>query len=401
MDEIGADARAVFPMILQNDFKRQWKVVQRAAVEAVQRVGASGSYILGEEVGRFEKALAQVWGVAHAVGVANGMDAIEIGLRCLNLRPGDKVLTTPLSAFATTLAVIRAGGVPIFVDVDSLGRIDLGQCRDLLRRNRSIRFLVPVHLYGFPLDLPDLVSLRDEFDLRIVEDCAQAIGASSSGLAVGTVGQVAATSFYPTKNLGAMGDAGALLTNDPQIAARATILRNYGQSGPYLHSEPGLNSRLDELHAAILHDAFLPNLKKWNQARRRTADAYLNEIKHSAIELPSASANLNCAWHIFPARITPGSRDSFRQYLSVMNIATGVHYPCIIPDQQALADPGLREMDVEPLEARRWTEGEVSLPIHPMLDTGEVRAVIDACNAWKCAPTKSQKSGKLQRQKLA
>jgi dTDP-3-amino-3,4,6-trideoxy-alpha-D-glucose transaminase len=370
-------------MILQNDFKRQWEVVQDAVTGAVHRVGASGSYILGEEVRRFEEKLAHFWGVAHAVGVGNGMDAIEIGLRCLDVRAGDKVLTTSLSAFATTLAIIRAGAIPVFVDVDHLGRIDLGQCRDVLKRNRAIRFLVPVHLYGFPLDLADLAALRDEFDLRIVEDCAQAIGASSSGIGVGTIGQVAATSFYPTKNLGTMGDGGAVLTNSGDIAARARVLRNYGQSEHYLHAEAGLNSRLDELHAAILHDAFAPNLQKWTEARRRTADAYLNEIKHPAIELPFPAANLNCAWHLFPARVAPADRDNFRHYLRAADVGTGVHYPRIIPDQPALQQTGLYEVAVEPLNARRWAESEISLPIHSMLDDGEVRAVIDACNAWK------------------
>jgi len=302
-------------MILQNDFKRQWEIVESAVSGAVRRVGASGSYILGEEVRRFEEALARLWGVSHAVGVANGMDAIEIGLRCLDVRRGDKVLTTPFSAFATTLAIVRAGGIPVFVDVDDLGRIDLDQCRDVLKRNRAIRFLVPVHLYGFPLDLADLASLRDEFELQIVEDCAQAIGASASSIGVGTIGQVAATSFYPTKNLGAMGDGGALLTNNGEIAEHARVLRNYGQSEHYLHSEMGLNSRLDELHAAILHDAFLPHLQKWTQVRQRTAETYLNEIKHPAIELPSPPVNLNCAWHLFPVKIVAADRDNFREYL--------------------------------------------------------------------------------------
>jgi dTDP-3-amino-3,4,6-trideoxy-alpha-D-glucose transaminase len=371
-------------MILQNDFKRQWEIVQNAVSEAVQRVGASGSYILGEEVRRFEKALAQLWGVAHAVGVANGMDAIEIGLKCLNVRLGDKVMTTPLSAFATTLAIVRVGAIPVFVDVDNLGRIDLGQCRDVLRRNRSIRFFVPVHLYGFPLDMPDLAALRDEFDLQIVEDCAQAIGATASGIGVGTVGQVATTSFYPTKNLGAMGDGGALFTDDPDIAARAQILRNYGQSRPYLHSEPGFNSRLDELHAAILHDAFLPNLPAWAQARRRTAQAYINQIRNPAIELPIPSVELNSIWHIFPAKISPGNRDKFVEYLRTKEIVTGIHYPHIISEQRALQKNGLYEVAVEPLNARRWTECEISLPIHPFLKHSEVRAVIEACNGWRC-----------------
>ncbi|HZE12623.1 MAG TPA: DegT/DnrJ/EryC1/StrS family aminotransferase, partial [Chthoniobacterales bacterium] len=189
-------------MIAQNDFAQQWRAVEPAVVAAVRRVGASGRYILGQEVEAFEMALAEHWGMAHAVGVGNGMDALEIGLRCLELRSGEKVLTTPLSAFATTLAILRAGGTPVFVDVDDNGNIDLHQCRQVLRRDSSIRVLLPVHLYGNPCDLEDLATLKRDFDLRIVEDCAQAIGAEHGGRVVGSVGQVAGTSFYPTKNLG-------------------------------------------------------------------------------------------------------------------------------------------------------------------------------------------------------
>ncbi len=255
-------------MIRPNDFKRQWAEIGPAAMAAVERVGASGRYILGREVEAFEGKLAKFWGVSHAVGVANGMDAIEIALRALDLQPGQRVLTTPFSAFATTLAILRAGGVPVFVDVDDNGNVDLEQCRDIFSRDRSTRFFVPVHLYGNPLDLEKLDALKQDFDLVIVEDCAQAIGAKHGGRNVGTVGQAAATSFYPTKNLGAFGDGGALLTNDPPTASRARALRNYGQSDLYLHDELGLNSRLDELHAAVLSDALLPNLERWTEARR-------------------------------------------------------------------------------------------------------------------------------------
>jgi dTDP-4-amino-4,6-dideoxygalactose transaminase len=267
-------------MIVQNDFARQWETVEKQVLGAVRRVGSSGWYILGKEVEQFEQALAAYWGVSHAVGVANGMDALEIGLRCLNLRPGEKVLTTPLSAFATTLAILRAGGLPVFVDVDDNGNIDLDQCMEVLRHDRAIRFLLPVHLYGNPLDLSKLERLKKDFDLKVVEDCAQAIGASHEGRGVGTVGQIAATSFYPTKNLGALGDGGAILTDDPATAKRARSLRNYGQRAPYLHSELGLNSRLDELHAAILHDAFLPRLEDWTMRRKAIARTYQAGIRH-------------------------------------------------------------------------------------------------------------------------
>src|SRR6478672_4247909 len=152
--------------ILPNDFKRQWKVVEEPVLRAMRRVGASGRYILGEEVAAFEKELAAFCGMSHAVGTGNGLDALEIGLRCLNLQPGDKVLTTPLSAFATTLAILRAGGVPVFGDVDDTGAIDLTRCRQLFERDKSIRFFVPVHLYGVPLALEELGRLQRDFDLR-------------------------------------------------------------------------------------------------------------------------------------------------------------------------------------------------------------------------------------------
>jgi dTDP-4-amino-4,6-dideoxygalactose transaminase len=370
-------------MVLQNDFQRQWQVVEHAVLEAVRRAGKSGWYILGQEVAAFESALGNSWGLKHAVGVGNGMDALEIGLRCLNLKPGEKVLTTPFSAFATTLAIVRAGGVPVFVDVDEMGGIDLSQCCDLLQKDRSIRFFVPVHLYGFPLDMRELGKLKEEFSLQVVEDCAQAIGASAGGIPAGTVGQVAATSFYPTKNLGAMGDGGALLTNDAEIATRAKGLRNYGQSAHYVHSELGLNSRLDELQAAILRDAFLPHLEEWAKARSLSAQAYLNRIKHPLIELPAPAADAIPAWHLFPARIAQGMRDKLRDYLLVHEIITGVHYPQIIPDQPAFASYGLGGMAVDPVNARRLASSELSLPIHPFLTEREVTRVIQACNQWE------------------
>ena len=369
-------------MILQNDFKRQWDEVADSVLEAVRRVGSSGWYILGKEVEFFERELAEFWGCSHAIGTGNGLDALEIGLRCLGLQPGDKVLTTPLSAFATTLAILRAGGVPVLVDVDDFGAIDLDQCRDLLTKDRSIRFLVPVHLYGFPLPLDELARLKTDFDLRIVEDCAQSIGASFGATRAGTIGQVAATSFYPTKNLGALGDAGALLTNDSVLAETARSLRNYGQSSHYVHSALGLNSRLDELHAAILRSAFLPKLDEWTEARRRTAARYLERIKHPSIRLLVPESSMMPVWHLFPVLAAEGLRDRLATYLKSCGIVTGVHYPRIISEQTALPK-GRWHQAAEPVNARRFTQRELSLPIHPFLTDSEVEAVIGACNNWK------------------
>ena len=368
--------------VLQNDFKRQWEVIGPAVRRAMERVGASGWYILGQEVESFEKALADAWRLAYAVGTANGMDAIEVGLRCLKLRPGEKVLTTPLSAFASTLAIIRAGGQPIFVDVDERGLIDFGQCHEILTRDSSIRVFAPVHLYGFPMDLVELAKLRDEFGLRVLEDCAQAIGAKWNDVAVGTVGQVAATSFYPTKNLGALGDGGALLTDDETIRDEARCLRNYGQSSLYHHAETGLNSRLDELHAAILRDALLPHLGEWTEARREVAEMYRTRIANPLLRLPVLPDAANAVWHLFPVQVASDQRDRFRDYLVAQHIRTGIHYPRIIPDQAAMA--GLAyQVAFEPVRARQIAASEISLPIHSFLTEAEVMRVIDACNRWQ------------------
>ena len=370
-------------MILLNDFSRQWEIVESRVLEAVKRVGASGRYILGPEVDQFEKALAEFWGVEHAVGVGNGLDALEIGLRCLGILPGEKVVTTPLSAFATTLAILRAGARPIFVDVDECGGIDLNQCEQLLRRDSSIRFLLPVHLYGISLDLEKLTRLRDEFGLFVVEDCAQAIGATDGRISVGSVGQLAATSFYPTKNLGALGDGGALLTNDPSLAGKAKSLRNYGQTAHYLHSEPGLNSRLDELHAAILRDAFLPFVKEWTEKRRKIAHIYLSRIRNPAIQLLPVEAGSGAVWHLFPILVAEGLRENLQQHLASLEILSAIHYPRVIPEQEALKrSPGF-EIAEQPLKASRFSRCELSLPVHPFLSESEVGRVIDACNTWQ------------------
>lgn len=365
-------------MILSNDFRKQWETIEPLVLTAVQRVGASGRYILGPEVERFEKALAEFWGVAHAVGVGNGMDALEIALHCLGLRAGEKVLTTPFSAFATTLAILRAGGVPEFVDVDDNGNLDLAQVREVLARDRSIRFLLPVHLYGNPLDLETLAAVKADFDLLVVEDCAQAIGARHGGRVVGSVGQASGTSFYPTKNLGALGDGGALLTNDERIATRAKSLRNYGQSSHYLHDELGLNSRLD---SAILHE-LLPNLQHWTQTRRQIADQYRSEIVSPRFRMLTMDRTAEPVWHLFPLFIRGGDRDEFRHHLERSHIQSGVHYPRIIPDQAILQGIGKSNCAVEPINARRLASSELSLPIHPFLGKAEIAAILSACGRF-------------------
>ncbi len=364
-----------------NDFRAQWAEVRADVHAAVERVGASGWLILGEEVAAFEAALAERFGLAHAVGCASGLDALEIALRCAGLAPGDAVLTTPLSAFATTLAVVRAGGVPVFCDVDASGQLDLALAAELLAAEPGLRFLLPVHLYGHALDLDALLGLRERTGVTVVEDCAQAVGARSRGRGVGSVGAFAATSFYPTKNLGALGDGGALLTDDEAGAARARSLRDYGQSAKYEHAHLGLNSRLDELQAAILRDAFLPRLARFTRRRAEVATRYRAELANPALVVPPAPEGSESVWHLFPV-LVEGDRKGLMEHLRAAGVGAAVHYPVLIPDQPALRDvPARVAGGLE--RARAFAEREVSLPIHPLLDDAAVDAVVAACNAWR------------------
>jgi dTDP-3-amino-3,4,6-trideoxy-alpha-D-glucose transaminase len=368
-----------------NDFRAQWAQVREAVHRAVERVGASGWLVLGAEVRAFEEELARRWGVPFCVGCASGLDALEIALRCAGIAPGDPVLTTPLSAFATTLAIVRAGGVPLFVDVDPSGLLDLDRVERALEARPEVRYLMPVHLYGHALDLERLAALRERFGLRVVEDCAQAVGARSRGVPVGTAGDLAATSFYPTKNLGCMGDGGAVLARTLEQAELARSLRDYGQNGKYEHRRLGLNSRLDELQAAILREAFLPELARWTARRAEIAGRYRAGIRSPALRLPPAPEGSESVWHLFPV-LVEGSRAAFQEALRGAGVATSIHYPRAIPDQEALrGHPGAEALD--PLAcAREFCAREVSLPLHPFLGDGEVERVIDACNAWRGTP---------------
>jgi dTDP-4-amino-4,6-dideoxygalactose transaminase len=383
MDYDEQGGRIMSRIIQSNDFTRQWAEVGPDVLRAVDRVGKSGWYVLGSEVERFEAALAAYWGQrAHACGVGSGLDAVEIGLRTLGCGAGDYVLTTPLSAFATTLAIVRLGAIPVFVDTDEIGLIDLARCHEVLRARREIRYFVPVHLYGHALDRDGLEWLRDAFDLKIVEDCAQSAGATSCGQATGTVGQIAATSFYPTKNLGAMGDGGALLTNDADLYKHARRLRFYGESGRYQHAELGYNSRLDEVQAALLHDAFLPRLNGWVARRREIAAAYSDGIQNREVCLPGKPKGSDSSWHLFPIHVAPNRRDALQTHLQVAGIPAGIHYPTAIPDQTAMAQARFELAD-DCSMARQICASELSLPIHPYLTDQEVQQIITAVNSFE------------------
>lgn len=366
------------------NFQQQWETHRDAYQAAIDRVGRSGWLILGKEVAGFEADLAKYWGMKHVVGCASGLDALELAFRCLGVGAGDRVLTTPLSAFATTLAIVRVGAVPVFADVDASGQLDLIHAEQVIAASKiKPRFIVPVHLYGHALDLQALDRFCRQHALVLVEDCAQAIGAKSRGRPVGSLGRACATSFYPTKNLGAFGDGGALLTDDETVAARARCLRDYGQSEKYVHTEIGLNSRLDELQAALLRSVQLPALAQQTFRRTEIAKRYREQIRNPALTLVPVPSGSESVWHLFPL-LVQGERAAFASHLGSRGVGSAVHYPRLIPAQPALNSVPF----VAPLpmpQAQAFADQELSIPMHAFLTDAEVSAVISACNDWKRA----------------
>jgi len=365
-----------------NDFARQWADTGDDVLAATRIVGESGLYILGNEVANFEQELASVLGVCYTVCCASGLDAIEICLRAVGIRPNDRVLTTPLTAFATTLAVVRAGGVPVFVDVDASGLMDLDATQSELELDPNIRYLLPVHLYGHAVDLDRIEKIVHTLGVTVIEDLAQAVGARWKGRPVGTAGKVNATSFYPTKNLGAMGDGGAVITMDAGLAARCRHLRDYGQTSKYVHDFIGLNSRLDEVHAAILRRAFLPRLGRWTQRRRELALRYKESIRHPRVTLLPVPEGSESVWHLFPITVHgQAERSALLTHLRNCKVQAAIHYPKLVTEQAALN--GVEFRVAGPLRnAAALAAGEVSLPIHPYLTDDEADAVIHAVNTW-------------------
>lgn len=367
-------------MILLNNFEREYQDIGQACLKNVDAVLRSSMYILGNQVEEFELNLAKYWQRDWAVGCGNGMDAIEISLRALGLKPGEKVVTTPMTAFATTLAIVRVGGAPVLVDVDQNGNLDLDRLEELLTEDNSIRFLVPVHLYGIPLDLNKLERMKKKYKLVIVEDCAQAIGARFETRTVGSVGELAAVSFYPTKNLGAFGDGGAVLGCRSDLEPLVRGYRNYGQSEKYVHEWLGLNSRLDEVQASWLDLILTTRLKKYISRRQQIANYYLENIKNSGLRLAEVDKRAEPVWHIFPVFIA-GDRKKLMSYCTDNEVQTAIHYPLLINQQKAMEKVKF-EIWLDLTQAKDIAEHEMSIPINPYLTDVEVEKVVATLNSY-------------------
>jgi dTDP-4-amino-4,6-dideoxygalactose transaminase len=344
-----------------------------AVGRAISRVIDRGSFVLGPEVEQFEVQFAAAMGAAHAVGVGNGTDALALILRASGIGRGDEVITTPISAAYTALAICMAGAQPVFVDVDP-DRLTLDPARVESAIGPRTRAVLPVHLYGQPADMASIERVASSHNLAMVEDCCQAHLATVGGRPVGTIGIAGAFSFYPTKNLGALGDGGAIVTNDRSLADRIRRLRNGGQTDRYHHQDQGINSRLDEIQAAVLL-ARLPWLRGWTDRRRELAVQYRAALADIPICLV-AERDAGHVYHLFVIRTA--ERGALQAHLASAGIETLVHYPLPIPQQAAFA--ALPPTDC-PVASRAC--GEVlSLPLHPRLTNQDVGIVAAAISEW-------------------
>jgi dTDP-3-amino-3,4,6-trideoxy-alpha-D-glucose transaminase len=338
--------------------------------DAVARVITRGWFILGPELELFEHEFAAACQAPHAVGVGTGTDALAIALRALGVGPGDEVITSPLSAAYSALAIMMAGARPVFADIDP-DRLTLDPDAVAAAVTPNTAAIMPVHLYGQAADMRAIAEVARRHNLAIVEDCCQAHLATCEGRPVGSFGSTAAYSFYPTKNLGALGDGGALTTRDEAVAARAKRLRNGGQTDKYRHEEFGVNSRLDEMQAAILR-ARLPFLGRWTERRRTLGRRYRAALSRiDAVAVPP-ELDAGHVYHLFPVRSRV--RDRLQSHLRSAGIETLIHYPIPIPRQPAFA--GQHPADC-PIAARVCAE-VFSLPLYPALDDAAVDAVASA-----------------------
>jgi dTDP-3-amino-2,3,6-trideoxy-4-keto-D-glucose/dTDP-3-amino-3,4,6-trideoxy-alpha-D-glucose/dTDP-2,6-dideoxy-D-kanosamine transaminase len=358
-----------------NDLVRQNRLVHDELVGSARRVIERGWFVLGSEGADFEKAFAAYCGVPHALGVANGTDAIELALRAVGLGEGDRVATVANAGFYASTSIHAIGALPVYVDVVARTHtMDVDALKRELGRD-PVRAVIVTHLYGRLADVEEIVELCRPLGIPVIEDCAQAHGATRNGKAAGSFATAGCFSFYPTKNLGALGDGGAITTSDAAIAATLRELRQYGWDKKYQVSRSrGRNSRLDELQAALLL-AKLPHLDQWNSDRRALARRYSTEIRHPRVECPDDFGADNVA-HLFVVRCP--DRDGLRRHLEAREISSDIHYP--IPDHRQPAYAASNPAQLP--ETERLAREILTIPCFPEMDEEEVGRVVEAVNSW-------------------
>jgi dTDP-4-amino-4,6-dideoxygalactose transaminase len=375
------------------DLKAQYKSIKEEVDKVIFEVIERSAFVGGPYVDSFEAAFAKFCGVKHCIGVGNGTDALFIALKTLGIGPGDEVITAANSFIATSEAITMAGARAAFVDIDSKTyNMDPNKLEDYLRkRNQESevrsqksaswnlkpgssrpRAVIPVHLYGQPADLDPIMEIAGKYQLKIIEDAAQAHGALYKGQPIGSFGDAACFSFYPGKNLGAYGDGGAIVTNDDDIAVKARIFANHGSLEKYNHEIEGMNSRLDGIQAAIL-GVKLRRLPEWTERRRNHAYLYNKYLKDSGVVTPFEPEDVKAVYHLYVVRVKEGPRENFQNYLKSRGISTGLHYPTALPNLGAYAYLNHKEGDFP--EATKASREILSLPMFAELEEAQIKYI--------------------------
>ncbi len=357
------------------DLKAQYRSIRSEVLAALEAVCESVRFAQGPATTAFEQEFATYCGVKHCVTLNSGTSALHLAMRCLDIGPGDEVITVPFTFIATAWAISYVGAIPVFVDVDPARRTLDPEKLEAVITPRT-KAIVPVHLYGMPAEIDTICAIADKHGVPVVEDAAQAHGARYKGKRVGQFGRMACFSFYPGKNLGAYGEGGALVTNDDAIAARARSLRDHGQSQRYYHNEVGYNYRMDSFQAAVL-SIKLKHLDQWNAARATIAKRYAELLSKASYGLPAFFDDSECVWHCYV--IEADNRDRVRQKLADAGIETGLHYPLPLHLQKAYSPLGYKRGDFPVSE--RIAQRCLSLPIYPELTDEQLNAVVVALRA--------------------
>ena len=356
--------------------------LEQELMDAVKGVLRSGVFVGGRVLEQFESEFAEFCGAKYCVGVSSGTDALRFALIAAGIGRGDVVVTVPNTFVATIEAILQVGATPAFVDIDpQTFNMSVDALREYLQEQsgRSVKAIIPVHLYGQMCDMDPIMTLAQQYDLTVLEDACQAHGAeyfsakSGRWLKAGSIGKAAAFSFYPGKNLGACGEAGAVTTNDPELAQRVRIIRDHGQNKKYHHLIEGYNGRLDALQAAILRIK-LPHLKQWNEKRRKVAEIYNELLKGAQVKTPIEPRWSQGIYHLYVVRLE--RRDEVQKYLAQRDIQTGLHYPVPLHLQEAYLNMGYHEGDFPVTE--QLAREILSLPMYPQLERAQQTAVADA-----------------------
>lgn len=364
------------------DLNAQYLLIQKEVEAAVERVLRSGQVILGPEVSAFEKEFEEYCGTSHAIGCSSGTDALLLALHGLEIGPGDEVIMPPFTFFATAGSVLRCGATPVFADIDPITfNVDPEQVAS--RITSRTRAIMPVHLYGLCADMAPILQLAQDHDLAVIEDAAQAIGAEYCGRKSGTLGTVGCFSFYPSKNLGAYGDAGLVTTNDADVAARIKALRVHGMEPKYYHKYLGWNARLDAVQAAILR-VKLPYVERWTVARQEAACRYDGLIESLRLDRflqrPKRLSNCRHVFNQYVVRVAPADRDGLITHLKQNGVASDIYYPVPLHLQECLKHLGHRTGEFPVSEAA--CHSVLALPIFPEITPRQQHRVIDVCSTY-------------------